>query len=142
MLCGEKKLHLAGVSLRDINEEQYNCLMAEERIGTWAAGRQFYKVTRRKDLGPQAVSTMTRDIQPGRWWKDDVDLSEKHELQRQLDEVVERFNVLKQENEQLKQRDAELSSERESKAEFLVKSNLSTLLGLGSPCSEPNQIPE
>ncbi|KAL2758587.1 hypothetical protein ACRALDRAFT_1040546 [Sodiomyces alcalophilus JCM 7366] len=119
MLCGEKRLHMAGISLRDIDDEQYNRLMAEERIGTWAAGRQFYKVTRRKDLGPQAVSTMTRDIQPGRWWKDDVDLSEKRELQRQLDEVQEHFNGLKEENRQLQQQNDELNVERESKKKFL-----------------------
>ncbi|ROT37534.1 P-loop containing nucleoside triphosphate hydrolase protein [Sodiomyces alkalinus F11] len=114
MLCSEKKLHMAGVALRDIEDQQYNRLMAEERIQTWAAGRQFYKVTRRRDLGPQAVSTMTRDILPGRWWKDDVDLTEKHELQRRQEEITERFNGLKRENEQLRQQKEELTEEIES----------------------------
>lgn len=124
MLCSEKRLHLAGIALRDVNDNQYNHLMNDDKVTTWATGRQSYKVTRRRDLGPQAVSTMTRGIRPGRWWRDEVDSSEKQELQRRFDVAQEQFDELKAKNEQLRQKEAEIQRDRDTKSKYVVSNIL------------------
>jgi hypothetical protein len=103
MLCSERKLHLTGVALRDIDDRQYHTLMGHDKISAWVTGRQFYRVTRRRDLGPDAVSTATREISPGRWWNDDVDTSAKEELQQRLDAEMAKFAGLKQQSQENKE---------------------------------------
>lgn len=120
MLCSEKKLHVAGIALRDIDEQQYSQLMDHDKIQQWATGKQFYRVNRRKELGPGAVSTMTREIQEGRWWKDEADSSAKQELQRQLDDLQSQFNELKQTSTEIKREIAENASLRQEKAKIIV----------------------
>ncbi|CRK23425.1 hypothetical protein BN1708_003694 [Verticillium longisporum] len=112
MLCNEKKLHLAGIGLKDVNETQYEALMQEDKVQNWATGNQLYAVKRRRDL--KAVSNTTREIQPGRWWKDEVDLAEKQELQRRLDEVKQNMAVLREENTSTKKEAEENHAQRES----------------------------
>ncbi|KAM0271108.1 hypothetical protein ACHAQH_009214 [Verticillium albo-atrum] len=112
MLCNEKKLHLAGIGLKDVNEAQYEALMQEDKVQNWATGNQLYAVKRRKDL--KAVSNTTREIQPGRWWKDEVDVAEKQELQRRLDEVKQNMSALREENTNAKKEAEENHTQRES----------------------------
>ena len=103
MLCNEKKLHLTGVALKDIDERQYHTLMGHDKIMAWVTGRQYYRVVRRRELGPDAVSTTTREIQPGRWWNDDVDTSAKDDLQKRLDEEAAKFTGLKADSQKNKE---------------------------------------
>jgi structural maintenance of chromosomes protein 5 len=90
MLCNEKKLHASGVSLKDVTEQQYDSLVAGAAINSWAAGRQLYRVIRRREYGPGAVSTTTRTVPKGQFWTDQpVDAAERIELQRKLDAMEE-----------------------------------------------------
>lgn len=85
MLCSERKIHLTGVSLHDINDQQYQKLIDGQTINTFITGKTSYRITRRKEYGPGATSTTTKTIQPGNFWTDEpIDGSVKAELQEQL----------------------------------------------------------
>jgi structural maintenance of chromosomes protein 5 len=99
MLCAEKKLHLSGVALSDITDSQYERLVSGETVNSWAAGGHSYRITRRREYGPGAVSTTTRNVQKGPFWKAvSVDLDEKRKLARDLVEAQGDFDELKQQS--------------------------------------------
>lgn len=123
MLCAEKKLHLAGVALGDVDEGRYNRLMEEEKVSNWATGQRLYRVTRRKELGPSAVSTMTRPILPGRWWKDEVDVTEKQDVQRRLEVANQTFLDLKEEYGKVNKEKENNEEQQSSKTEKIVRFN-------------------
>ncbi|KAH8662344.1 structural maintenance of chromosome complex subunit SmcA [Xylariales sp. PMI_506] len=86
MLCAEKFLHSSGVALREISSEQFNNLQSSQRINTWATGQTYFRVIRRREYGPDAATTNTRSILPGRYWTDQpIDNDEKVELKKQFD---------------------------------------------------------
>lgn len=102
MLCSEKGLHRSGVSLREHSDREYESLVQSGTISQWAAGRHHYVVRRRKEYGPQAMTTVTRNIQPGRFWTSQpVDSHEKVEMTRRLAEIKDEFETLKAENKSL-----------------------------------------
>lgn len=103
MLCAERRLHGSPVGLQKPLQEQYDRLVANDRLSTWASQDQSYRVNRRREYGAHAVSTAVREIRPGRYWKEEqADMSEKTELQRQLDELMEKLRVLKEEFDAVK----------------------------------------
>ncbi|OHW97653.1 SMC N terminal domain-containing protein [Colletotrichum incanum] len=111
MLCNEKKLNAAGIALKDVNDAQYERIAQGEVINSWATGRQLYRVSRRKDLGPGAVSTMTRGIQQGMFWTDQpVDEAEKNEIRRKISEVEAEYNTLKAQNTEIREQMAGFAS--------------------------------
>lgn len=120
MLCSDKKLHLTGVSLKEIDERQHDKLTNGGTINTFATGKTFNRVTRRKEYGPGATSTLTRMIQPGRFWTDEpVDGSVKVGLQQQLQkyeteiaELREQLDELKAKKEALDQQSHDADAEK------------------------------
>lgn len=97
MLCSEKRVHLTGVALRDISDEQYQKLFEGERINSFACGSSMYRITRRKEYGPGATSTMSRTIRTGQFWKNEpLDTSAKTELEQRLREGEHEFAEMKQ----------------------------------------------
>ncbi|CAM1502106.1 Fc.00g040900.m01.CDS01 [Cosmosporella sp. VM-42] len=103
MLCAEKRLHTSGVTLQDHNDAQYDRLVNSGKVNQWAAGKQSFQVRRRKEYGPQAMTTITRNIQPGRYWTSQpIDAQEKVELNRRLIELTGEVEVLKTEIRELK----------------------------------------
>ncbi|KAI1111861.1 P-loop containing nucleoside triphosphate hydrolase protein [Nemania sp. NC0429] len=105
MLCAVRNLHLSGVALEDINNVQYEQLMAAERIPQWAAGKRSYRVSRRREYGPSATSTSTRTITPGRFWTDQpVDNSELAAIEKRIKEVQQELIVLKQEGREIREK--------------------------------------
>ncbi|RYP06854.1 hypothetical protein DL764_002902 [Monosporascus ibericus] len=96
MLCAEKRLHASGVSLGDITDAQYQQLVNGERISNWAAGQIMYRITRRREYGAGAVSTTTRKVIPGSFWKDQLpDDGESARLQQRHDELRDEVEELK-----------------------------------------------
>ncbi|KAM4065092.1 AAA domain-containing protein [Hirsutella rhossiliensis] len=88
MLCAEKRLHQSGVSLRDHNDAEYERLVNNGKVSQWAAGQHSYAVRRRREYGPQAMTTISRNIRPGRFWTSQpIDSQEKTELNRRLMEL-------------------------------------------------------
>ncbi|KAJ0291878.1 hypothetical protein COL940_000171 [Colletotrichum noveboracense] len=104
MLCNEKKLDVSGIAAGEISDAQYERLVQDAVINSWSAGRHLYRVSRRRDLGPQAVSTMTRGISKGVFWTDQpIDEAEKNDILRRLREVEAEFGELKTQNTELKE---------------------------------------
>jgi hypothetical protein len=105
MLCAEKRLHQSGVSVKDHSDDEYEKLVNHGRISQWAAGKQQYLIRRRKEYGPSAMTTVTKRIQPGRFWTSQpVDSQEKIELSRRQTEVAGEAEVMKAEYKELRQK--------------------------------------
>lgn len=97
MLCSEKRLHASAVSLRDINDEQFEQIQRAEKLTQFAAGRQFYRITRRREYGPGAISTRVTQFAKGRFWTDQpVDAAERTDLLQKVDELKTQRNTLKE----------------------------------------------
>ncbi|PTB43991.1 hypothetical protein M441DRAFT_132901 [Trichoderma asperellum CBS 433.97] len=119
MLCAEKRLHQSGVSVKDHSDDEYERLVNHGRISQWAAGKQQYLIRRRKEYGPNAMTTVTKRIQPGRFWTSQpVDSQEKMELNRQQIEVTEEAEVMKVTYKELRQKNGTFE---EQKAEIQGK---------------------
>lgn len=96
MLCSLSGIHRSGVSLNEHNDAQYERLLNSGTINNWVAGQQSFAVRRRREYGPQAMTTVTKTIQPGKFWSDQpVDGSEKNDLSRRLSEVEESIDALR-----------------------------------------------
>ncbi|KAK3991141.1 SMC5-like protein [Cladorrhinum sp. PSN332] len=105
MLCFQKKLHASGVALRDISDEQFHRIREGDKINQFATGNKFSRITRRKEYGPDAISTRTVQFGNGRWWKDQpVDATEKDELLRKEKELQEQVSVIKVQHKEKKER--------------------------------------
>lgn len=99
MLCAEKRLHMSGVALKDHDDATYDKLINNGKVNQWAAGRQSFTIRRRREYGPQAMTTITKNIQPGRFWTSQpIDAQEKAELNRRIVEAKGERDVLKQEH--------------------------------------------
>lgn len=102
MLCAEKRLNQSGVALNDHNDEAYDRLIKNGKVSQWAAGRQTFTIRRRREYGPNAMTTITKNIQNGRFWTSQpIDAQEKKELERRLTEAWGERTALKEENERL-----------------------------------------
>ncbi|KAK3393065.1 SMC5-like protein [Podospora didyma] len=109
MLCSEKRAHASAVALADVSDNQFNVIQQAEQINQFAAGRQVYRITRRREYGPGAVSTRVTLFQKGRFWTDQpVDMSEKTELQRKLDRVTTEVEDMKPKYKEMADRRKEL----------------------------------
>ncbi|EAQ89889.1 hypothetical protein CHGG_06508 [Chaetomium globosum CBS 148.51] len=97
MLCSERKMHASAVSIRDITDEQFDQIQRAEKLIQFAAGRQLYRITRRREYGPGAVSTRVTQFAKGRFWADQpVDAAEKTELQREIEELRAQLAAMKE----------------------------------------------
>ncbi|KAG4258253.1 hypothetical protein FPRO03_03207 [Fusarium proliferatum] len=115
MLCAEKRLHQSGVSLRDHNDAQYDRLVRSGRVNSWAAGNQSFIVRRRKEYGPQAMTTLTKNIPPGRFWTSQpIDAQEKQEMNKRLAELNGERDVLKQQYHELHEKIQAIEDRRTS----------------------------
>ncbi|KAI3396324.1 hypothetical protein diail_12290 [Diaporthe ilicicola] len=114
MLCAEKRLHLTGVALKDISEEQYQKINEDEVFNSFAAGNTMYRITRRREYGPGATSTMSRAIRPGTYWTDEpLDMAAKNELEQRLQQCETDFAEMKRKNEEYRAKTAALKEKIE-----------------------------
>ncbi|KAG9231796.1 P-loop containing nucleoside triphosphate hydrolase protein [Amylocarpus encephaloides] len=98
MLCASARINQAAVSLRDITDDQFNEINTSGILGKIAAGGTIYQITRRREYGPQAVSTSTRPILPPSHWVDQpMDDSRRVEIQARIDSINDEFAKLKAE---------------------------------------------
>ncbi|QPG97396.1 hypothetical protein C2857_006254 [Epichloe festucae Fl1] len=118
MLCAEKRLHQSGVAQGEHNDEAYERLVSNGKINQWAAGRQMFTIRRRREYGPQAMTTITKNIYKGRFWTlQPVDEQEKEELKRRLAEANEQRRALKEKKITLDAKYDEIESQKSSIAE-------------------------
>ena len=121
MLCAEKGLQRSGVALAEHTDAQYESLV-QSGISQWSAGKQSYIVRRRKEYGPQAMTTVAKHIQPGKFWTSQpVDTQEKTALEHRLREVSEQWDAMKEEHKALQARKQGIE-EKQKEAEDKVVS--------------------
>ena len=123
MLCSEKRIHVTGVALKDVSEEQYQRISDGESINSFASGSTMYRITRRREYGPGATSTLSRSILPGRYWKDEpLDAAAKTELEQRLEECRNEFALMREQNEGCKRKQENLNEKVQEINEEVVSS--------------------
>lgn len=118
-LCSDKRLHASGVALREASAEQFKQLFEDQKISQWATGSTRFQVIRRREYGPGAETTSTKQVRPGQFWTDQpVDNSEKTELQHKWEvkeeekqELIKAFQEAKDQLGQLEDKENEVVAE-------------------------------
>lgn len=135
MLCAEKRLHQSGVSVKDHSDDEYEKLVNHGRISQWAAGKQQYLVRRRKEYGPSAMTTVTKRIQPGRFWTSQpVDSQEKIELNRRQTEVAGEAEIMKVEYRELRLKNGTFEEQKAEIQGKIVRPDRFSILDAGIAC--------
>ncbi|OCL06970.1 P-loop containing nucleoside triphosphate hydrolase protein [Glonium stellatum] len=119
MLCDSVQLHKTGITLENHNDEQFERLK-ESQIQSWVAGKQTYRVTRRREYGPMAVSTRVQPTKQASYWTDQpIDVGAERELRQtigelenEIKELQQLFERLKEEQSSLKQAIQEVKDEK------------------------------
>ncbi|KAK8042146.1 P-loop containing nucleoside triphosphate hydrolase protein [Apiospora rasikravindrae] len=127
-LCSDKRLHASGVALREASAEQFKQLFEGQKISQWATGSTRFQVIRRREYGPGAETTSTRQVRPGQFWTDQpVDNAEKADLQNKLEAKEEEKQELIKDFGEAKDRLAELENKDKEIAEEILRSDKSKL---------------
>ncbi|RDA91902.1 hypothetical protein CP533_1309 [Ophiocordyceps camponoti-saundersi (nom. inval.)] len=113
MFCAEKRLHQCGVSLRQHSDADYERILNCGRVSQWVAGRLAYLVRRRREYGPQAMTTIARNVQPARFWTSQPVTQEKAELNGLLLEKKGEKDILLTEHKELKEKISALDLRRD-----------------------------
>ncbi|KAF2458103.1 P-loop containing nucleoside triphosphate hydrolase protein [Lineolata rhizophorae] len=121
MLCDSRFFHKAAITLRDHSEQQFERLK-ESPIQLWIAGRQTYQITRRREYGPGAVTTMVRQVKRAAVWTNqpvDTEFEQRCrqrniELNGEIQEIRAEFERMQ--NEILEHRREARSLEEEKRA--------------------------
>ncbi|KAK7528232.1 uncharacterized protein IWZ02DRAFT_438299 [Phyllosticta citriasiana] len=119
MLCDSVRLHQTPVARGSHSEEQFNRVI-QSGIARWVAGRVTYQVSRRKEYGDAATSTVTRPVNPARVWTDqpvdtgaDQESRNKiREIQRELEEIDNQLQELREERLSNKRNHSELEEQK------------------------------
>lgn len=116
-LCYDVKLHLTGITLRDSTSEQYD-LLANSPIQSWVSSKSTYRINRRREYGPGAVSTSVQQVRRARFWTDQpVDLRAKHELQENIEGWTEEVVSFKREFKEIQESVSRLQADIQEKME-------------------------
>lgn len=111
MLCDSKGLNRSAITTHEISAEQYDAILQHGKLSQFVAGRSIYSVSRRREYGPQAVSTTTKSVTPAIYWVDGpVDTAAREAIEAEIKSLGEELVALKSEITPLKQRQAELKT--------------------------------
>ena len=121
MLCAEKRLHQSGVAVVDHDDAAYDKLINHGKINQWATAKQSFTVRRRKEYGPQAMTTLTKNIHPGRFWTSQpIDAQEKTEMTRKLAESKGERDMLKEQHQGLQTKYNEIDDTKTTTSQEIV----------------------
>jgi hypothetical protein len=102
MLCDSQSLNKAAVTLADISENQYNFIVASE-LNKWTTATSSFKISKRREYGPSAVSTTTRSLYPASYWVDQpIDTSVRREIEERKRGAAEELEAMKTDNNSIK----------------------------------------
>lgn len=97
MLCQERSLHRAALSLRELSQQQHDDL-EQTTVQSYVAGRKHYQFLRRAEYGSAGTSTRVRDVRNAKWWTNQpIDMGRKADLQRQINELKDDLKTIKSE---------------------------------------------
>ncbi|CCU82278.1 structural maintenance of chromosomes 5 smc5 [Blumeria hordei DH14] len=142
MLCDSARLDRSAIAHDDISEETYQTIIREERLNVWVTQSQRFNVTRRKEYGPGAISTITRPVPNERFWTDQpVDASARAEIQARIETIEGEFQALKRQNDPLKTKIIELRGQ-DSTIQDEIKQILQEKAKLQEADKELKALPE
>ncbi|KAI9056134.1 hypothetical protein LZ554_001062 [Drepanopeziza brunnea f. sp. 'monogermtubi'] len=96
MLC-TRGLDTSAVALGEMSQELYDQIKDEAKLNHWATNSNVYTINRRKEYGPGAVSSTSKQVNPAQNWTDQpIDTSAKQEIQRKIDDGDRELEELKQ----------------------------------------------
>jgi hypothetical protein len=125
MLNGSGRLQRSAVALQDNSEAQYNMIIEDGSLVSWAAGKQLYQISRRREYGPDAHTTNTKLVNAAKFWTDQpVDTSATREIQQRIKELDVEFDELKQQVLPIREeRDKKISKKKEMEEEIVSDTN-------------------
>ena len=125
MLNGSGRLQRSAVAMQDNSEAQYDMIIEDGSLVSWAAGKQLYQISRRREYGPDAQTTVTKSVNAAKYWTDQpVDTSASREIQQRIDELDAEFNELKQQVLPIREeRDKKISKKKEMEEEIVSDTN-------------------
>lgn len=113
VFCSENRLHQTPIGLCDINDDEYNRI-AQGNISSWVSGKHAYQITRRREYGPDAVSTRTRPVKRAQvWTSQPVEASTKRELQQNVDMLRDECREIEDRAEASKARLTQMGKEHD-----------------------------
>ncbi|KAF2796892.1 structural maintenance of chromosomes protein-like protein 5 [Melanomma pulvis-pyrius CBS 109.77] len=126
MLCENAQIHRAAFTSKSLSNQEHQDL-ERSTIATWIAGQERYQITRRREYG--ATSTRVTNIKKARMFIDQpVDGEEKRrldnavtEMERDLEEVRNGFQVLRDEKQGLKAEHERVKAEMKEIQEYQEK---------------------
>ena len=118
MLCGAARLHSCAFTTKSLSDERLRQLQ-NSPIQQWCTKDELCSIQRRREYGPQAVSTMVRRLLPARCWTDQgidssrqAELEAEHaELQRELEQKARVIQSAQAEIKDAKAKSDELKDE-------------------------------
>lgn len=98
MLCYDLRLHRTAVVIQDTTTQRYEQLQ-NSPIDSWITSKSSYNIVRRREYGPDAMSTRVREVRRATVWTDQpVDLATKRELQENIEGWGEELTSLREQN--------------------------------------------
>lgn len=111
LLCSENRLHQTPIGLRDISDDEYHRI-EQGPITSWVSGKRAYQITRRREYGPSATSTRTRQVRPAQvWTTQPVEASTKRELEQRIDILGEECRELEGSSEASRAKATQMANE-------------------------------
>jgi hypothetical protein len=121
MLTVGKGLHKAAIALNDINDQQYNAIVATKKLSNFTAGRNSYTIRRRAEYGDGAISTTTKGVPSAKYWVDrPVDVSARTELQTEIDTLQREWETIREPSGEIRDRGKQLAAEAKAAEEEAV----------------------
>ena len=101
MLTYELRLHATAISSRDSTPREYDEIKRSV-IDSWVTSKSSYKIVRRKEYGPSAMTSTVREVRKAQKWTDQpVDMSAKAKLQEDIQGWTEEIANFEQQNREL-----------------------------------------
>ena len=98
MMCYDLRLHRTAVTIKDTSTQQYEQLQ-HSPIDSWLTSKSSYNIVRRREYGPDAMSTRVREVRRATVWTDQpVDLAAKRELQENIEGWGQELTSFKEKN--------------------------------------------
>ena len=95
MLNSSAAIDQCPIGRRELNDEQYKVLSENPRLKKFVCGQNSYRISRRAEYGPQAVSTSVKFVQSARYWTDQpVDASARREIQQRIASLTDELKEL------------------------------------------------
>jgi chromosome segregation ATPase len=122
MLCDAVRLHRTGISLHDCSDEQFERLQ-NSAVQNWVAGRSSYRVNRRREYGPNAVSTVVSQVRLAQYWTSaGVDTEAQREVHQRIKEIERDMAELDDERAPLEGEFRQLKAQKDALEDEIVSS--------------------